>query len=58
MTRAFFAILDALPTIWTVDAGDLKAFLYESLFGLYASIPPDWRINGESEAKRYFQLFA
>ncbi len=37
--------------------GDIKAFLYESLFSLYASIPPDWRIGNEAEAKRYFQLF-
>ena len=37
--------------------GDIKAFLYESLYGLYASVPPDWRIANEAEAKRYFQLF-
>ena len=41
-----------------IRAGDLKGFLYESLFGLYASVPPDWRIRDEAEAKRYFQLFA
>ena len=39
-------------------AGDIEHFLYESLFGLYASVPPDWQIKDESEAKRYFQLFA
>ncbi len=38
--------------------GDLKGFLYESLFGLYAAIPPDWRLKDEAEAKRYFLLFA
>ncbi len=39
-------------------AGDLNGFLCESLFGLYASIPPEWRLKDEAEAKRYFQLFA
>ena len=41
-----------------IREGDVKSFLYESLYGLYASVPPDWRIANESEAKRYFQLFA
>ena len=40
-----------------VAAGDWKGYLLESLFGLYASVPPDWRIRNEAEAKRYFQLF-
>lgn len=38
--------------------GDLQAFLAESLYGLYAAVPPDWQIKDEAEAKRYFQLFA
>ena len=37
--------------------GDWKGYLYESLYGLYASVPVDWRIRDEAEAKRYFQLF-
>ena len=37
--------------------GDIQTFLYESLYGLYASVPPDWQIANESEDKRYFQLF-
>ena len=41
-----------------IASGDWKGYLCESLFGLYASIPPDWRIKDEAEAKRYFQLFA
>ncbi len=41
-----------------IAVGDMKGFLCESLFGLYAAIPPDWRIKDEAEAKRYFQLFA
>ena len=31
--------------------------LYESLFGLYARLPPTWRVKDEAEAKRYFLLF-
>ena len=41
-----------------IASGDWKGYLYESLYGLYASVPPDWRIKNEAEAKRYFQLFA
>ena len=41
-----------------IVSGDWKGYLYESLYGLYASVPPDWRIRNEAEAKRYFQLFA
>ena len=41
-----------------IASGDWKGYLYESLYGLYASIPPDWRIKNEAEAKRYFLLFA
>ena len=41
-----------------IAAGDIEHFLYESLFGLYASVPADWKIKDEAEAKRYFQLFA
>ena len=41
-----------------IASGDIKGFLYESLFSLYAAVPPDWRIKDEAEAKRYFLLFA
>ena len=41
-----------------IASDDWKGYLYESLYGLYASIPPDWRIKDEAEAKRYFLLFA
>ena len=40
-----------------IASGDWKGYLYESLYGLYASVPVDWRIRDEAEAKRYFQLF-
>ena len=41
-----------------VASGDWTGYLRESLFGLYASVPPDWQIKDEAEAKRYFLLFA
>ena len=41
-----------------IASGDWKGYLYESLYGLYASIPAVWRVKDEAEAKRYFQLFA
>ena len=41
-----------------VASGDWKGYLCESLYALYASVPPDWRIKNEAEAKRYFLLFA
>ena len=41
-----------------VASGDWTGYLRESLFGLYASVPPDWQIKNEAEAKRYFLLFA
>ena len=40
-----------------VAAGDVEGLLYESLFGLYAKLPPSWRVKNEAEAKRYFLMF-
>ena len=40
-----------------VAAGDVRDLLYNSLFGLYAKLPPTWRVRDEAEAKRYFLLF-
>ena len=37
--------------------GNIRGLLYESLFGLYAKLPPTWRVRNEAEAKRYFLLF-
>ncbi len=53
---SFTPLVDAAKR--QVASGDWKGYLYESLYGLYASIPPDWRIKNEAEAKRYFLLFA
>ena len=54
--RPFEALLDKARH--QIAAGDIEHFLYESLFGLYASVPVDWKIGDEAEAKRYFLLFA
>ena len=40
-----------------IATGDLRGLLYDSLFALYAKIPPTWRVKDEAEAKRYFLLF-
>ena len=40
-----------------IAAGDIEGLIYESLFGLYARLPPTWRVKDETEAKRYFLLF-
>ena len=40
-----------------VAAGDLHALLYETLYALYAKIPPTWRIRCEADVKRHFLLF-
>ena len=37
--------------------GDVDALTNETLFSLYAALPPTWRVKGEADAKRYFQLF-
>ena len=44
-------------TMSSANGVTYEGFLYESLYGLYASVPVDWRIRNEAEAKRYFQLF-
>ena len=53
---AFDTLLDHAKR--AIREGNLKEFLYEALYGLYAAIPPDWRLKDEAEAKRYFLLFA
>ena len=53
---AFNTLVDAAKR--QIASGDWKGYVCESLFRLYASIPPDWRIKDEAEAKRYFMLFA
>ena len=38
-------------------SGDLRGLLYETLYALYAKVPPTWRIRCEADAKRHFHLF-
>ena len=52
---AFDALVDVAKR--QVAAGDIRGLLYQSLFGLYAKLPPTWRVKNEAEAKRYFLLF-
>ena len=40
-----------------VAAGDLHGLVGESLYRVYAKIPPTWRIKCEADAKRHFRLF-
>ena len=40
-----------------IASGDICGLIYDSLFALYAKIPPTWRVKDEAEAKRYFLLF-
>ncbi len=40
-----------------IASGDVKGLIYQSLFGLYAKLPPTWQVKNEAEAKRYFLLF-
>ena len=40
-----------------VAAGDLRGLVGESLYRIYAKIPPEWRIRREADVKRHFRLF-
>ena len=40
-----------------IAAGDLRGLVGESLYRIYAKIPPEWRIRGEADVKRHFRLF-
>ena len=40
-----------------VAAGDLGGLVGESLYRIYAKIPPEWRIRSEADVKRHFRLF-
>ena len=40
-----------------VAAGDVDALICETLYRLYAKIPPGWRIRNEADVKRHFRLF-
>ena len=40
-----------------VAAGDVDGLINESLYRIYAKIPPEWRIRSEADVKRHFRLF-
>ena len=40
-----------------VTAGDLRALVGETLYRIYAKIPPEWKIRSEADVKRHFRLF-
>ena len=40
-----------------VAAGDVDGLINETLYRIYAKIPPEWRIRTEADVKRHFRLF-
>ena len=40
-----------------VAAGDVRSLVGETLYRIYAKIPPEWRIRSEADVKRHFRLF-
>ena len=40
-----------------VAAGDVDALICETLYRIYAKIPPEWKIRNEADVKRHFRLF-
>ena len=53
--REFEPLMDAAKA--QLAAGDLRALIGETLYRVYAKIPPTWRIKCEADAKRHFRLF-
>ena len=53
--KAFTALVDVAKK--QLAEGDVDALTNETLFSLYAALPPTWQVKGEAEAKRYFLLF-
>ena len=40
-----------------VAEGDVDGLINETLYRIYAKIPPEWRIKSEADVKRHFRLF-
>ena len=40
-----------------VAEGDVRRLVGESLYRIYAKIPPEWNIRSEADVKRHFRLF-
>jgi len=53
--RDFTALVDVAKR--QLAEGDVRMLVGKTLFSIYASLPPTWRVKSEADAKRYFQLF-
>ena len=40
-----------------IAEGDVRNLIGESLYRIYAKIPPEWKIRSEADVKRHFRLF-
>ena len=40
-----------------LDEGNVDGLVNETLYRVYAKIPPEWRIRSEADVKRHFRLF-
>ena len=40
-----------------LDEGNADGLVNETLYRVYAKIPPEWKIHSEADAKRHFRLF-
>ena len=40
-----------------VAEGDVDGLINETLYRIYAKIPPEWKIRSEADVKRHFRLF-
>ena len=40
-----------------LDEGNVDGLVNETLYRVYAKIPPEWKIRSEADAKRHFRLF-
>ena len=53
--KDFTALVDVAKR--KLAEGNVDALTNETLFSLYAALPPTWRVKNEADAKRYFLLF-
>ena len=53
--KDFTALVDVAKR--QIAEGDVDPLTNETLFSLYAALPPTWRVKSEADAKRYFLLF-
>lgn len=53
--KDFVALVDVAKR--QVADGDVRMLVGKTLYSLYASLPPTWRVKNEADAKRHFHLF-